>query len=118
MHWPYCRPRASAFEPRPLRLHLRSERQEQDYQALRVDTTGYAVAMNTGVKATEFLDCAPLGIMLVDHAREWEVRDNLLEWFASGWRQQETCSSWQVNWTNARTDLHFLAGWILRRLGS
>ena len=35
--------------------------------------------MNTGVNATEFLDCARLGIMLVDHAREWEVRDNLLE---------------------------------------
>ena len=50
----YLRSRARARDTRAVRLHLRSERQDEDHKALRLDQERYAFEMNDTVKIRSF----------------------------------------------------------------
>ena len=46
MRWPDCRARACVFDPRPIRLHLRSEGQQDQNLSVRLDANRDAIEMN------------------------------------------------------------------------
>ena len=51
MHWSDRGPRARVLDPRPIRLHLRSERQQGRHLSLRLDSNRDAVEMKLCVEA-------------------------------------------------------------------